>query len=122
MERGLIDKENSNSLELLDVRAIGRFGTIWRANNLGNSMVAVKVFPEKSYKSWKNEQEVFKLSFMEHDNILKFVAAHETKDENLFSEFWLITAYHYRGSLSDYLDSNVVTWTELCKVALSIAR
>lgn len=48
------------------------------------------------------EKEVYSLPQMSHDNILHFIGA-EKRGENLQAEFWLITTYHERGSLCDYL-------------------
>ena len=37
-----------------------------------------------------------------HPNILQFIGV-EQKGENPYLEYWLITAYHEKGSLCDYL-------------------
>lgn len=39
---------------------------------------------------------------MKHENILSYLGA-ERRGDNLQAEFWLITSFHERGSLSDYL-------------------
>lgn len=56
---------------------------------------------------------------MRHPNILEFIGAEKHLDQ---SEYWLITAYHSNGSLCDYLKAHTVSWTELCKIAESMAR
>lgn len=48
------------------------------------------------------EMEVYSLPQLSHENILQFIGA-EKRGDNLQTEFWLITAYHERGSLCDYL-------------------
>ena len=58
---------------------------------------------------------------MDHDNILKFLGV-ERRGENLQMEFWLTSEFHERGSLCDFLKSNVVTWEELCRIGISMAR
>lgn len=58
---------------------------------------------------------------MNHDSILKFIAA-EKHGDNLNTEFWLITAFHELGSLHDFLKSNTVSWEELCYIAYTLAR
>lgn len=58
---------------------------------------------------------------MEHPNILEYIGA-EKRGDNLSSEFWLITAYHERGSLCDYLKANTLTWQDLCKIAETMGR
>ena len=36
-------------------------------------------------------------------------------------EFWLVTAFHERGSLCDYLKGNTVSLEEMMKISLGIA-
>lgn len=60
---------------------------------------------------------------MNHENILQFLGAEHRGNENqLHSEYWLVTAYHDRGSLCDYLKANIITWSDLCHIALSMAK
>lgn len=67
------------------------------------------------------EQEIFKLPNMNHPNILHYIGV-EKHGDNLHSEFWLLTAYHERGSLCDFLKAHTLTWTELSKIAETMAR
>ncbi|PSN29434.1 Activin receptor type-2A [Blattella germanica] len=57
-------------------------------------------------QSWVSEQEIFKLPHMDHENILRFIGV-EKRGDNLQAEFWLITAFHEKGSLCDYLKANI---------------
>uniref|UniRef100_A0A1L8DJS6 Serine/threonine-protein kinase receptor n=2 Tax=Nyssomyia neivai TaxID=330878 RepID=A0A1L8DJS6_9DIPT len=107
-------------ITLIEKKARGRFGTVWRGQ-MKPDEVAVKIFPQQDKQSWQTEQEIFKLPRMRHPNILDFIGA-EKHIENASTEFWLITVYHNRGSLCDYLKAYTVTWTELCKIAESMAR
>lgn len=72
-------------------------------------------------QSWLTEQEIFRLPHMDHPNILQYFGV-EKHGENLQVEFWLITAYHERGSLCDYLKGHTLTWNELCLVAETMAK
>lgn len=72
-------------------------------------------------QSWLAEQEIFKLPHMDHENILRYIGV-EKRGDNLSAEFWLITAFHEKGSLCDYLKANIVTWAELCRIAQSMTR
>jgi activin receptor type-2 len=45
----------------------------------------------------------------------------DRRGENLQLEFWLVTAFHERGSLCDYLKLNTVSLDELCRLSLGIA-
>ncbi|KAF7408234.1 hypothetical protein HZH66_002771 [Vespula vulgaris] len=107
-------------IQLLEIKARGRFGAVWKAQ-LKNDIVAVKVFPIQDKQSWQTEQEIFRLAHMDHEDILRFIGV-EKRGDNLQAEFWLITAYHEKGSLCDYLKANVVTWPEMCRIAESMAR
>lgn len=107
-------------IQLREIKARGRFGAVWKAN-LHNDIIAVKIFPVQDRQSWIVEVDVYSLPQLSHENILQFIGA-EKRGENLQAEFWLITAYHERGSLCDYLKANLVTWAELCKIGESMAR
>lgn len=76
----------------------------------------------KDKQSWISEQEIFQLPRMNcHPNILQYIGA-EKRGDNLHAEFWLITAYHEKGSLCDFLKSNVLTWSQLCRIAETMSR
>ncbi|KAH1027828.1 hypothetical protein HUJ05_001265 [Dendroctonus ponderosae] len=93
-------------IQLIEVKARGRFGAVWKA----------QFKTEEDKQSWQTEQDIFKLPFMAHPNILDYIGV-EKRGENLQAEFWLITAYHEKGSLCDYLKANTLSWNELCRIA-----
>lgn len=107
-------------LQLIEVKARGRFGAVWKAQ-MNSRYVAVKVFPLQDRQSWISEQEIYSLPNMQHENILQFLGT-EKRGEGLDTAFWLITEYHQRGSLYDYLKANLVSWNNLCHIAESMAR
>ncbi|XP_043961035.1 activin receptor type-2B-like isoform X2 [Gambusia affinis] len=107
-------------LQLLELKARGRFGCVWKGQIL-NEYVAVKIFASQNQESWQNERDVFLTPGMRHHNILRFIAA-ERRGSLPESELWLISEFHERGSLSDFLKVNTVSWTELCHIAESMAR
>lgn len=106
-------------LQLLEIKARGRFGCVWKAQML-SECVAVKVFPMQDKQSWQNERDVFAGPGMRHDNLLRYITA-EKRGSNMEAELWLITEYHERGSLCDYLKGNSISWVELCHVAETMA-
>lgn len=58
---------------------------------------------------------------MDHENILHFIGA-EKHGDSVRTEFWLITAFHERGSLYDFLKHNTVTWEQLSRIAYTMSR
>ena len=111
------------TVELKEIKAQGRFGEVWKGR-LRDQTIAVKILTEKS--SWITEKEIYNLPRMNcHDNILQFLYVdYRTHDHNFgrSQEFWLITEFHDRGSLCDFLKGNLISWEDLCKIALSIGQ
>uniref|UniRef100_A0AAY5KDF3 Serine/threonine-protein kinase receptor n=1 Tax=Esox lucius TaxID=8010 RepID=A0AAY5KDF3_ESOLU len=107
-------------LQLLEVKARGRFGCVWKAQLL-SEYVAVKIFPIQDKQSWQNERDIFMTPGMKHENLLRYIAA-EKHGSNLEAELWLIMEFHERGSLTDYLKGSTVTWSELCHIAETMSR
>ncbi|KAL0966923.1 hypothetical protein UPYG_G00302310 [Umbra pygmaea] len=107
-------------LQLLEVKARGRFGCVWKAQ-LMSEYVAVKIFPIQDKQSWQNERDIFLTPGMKHENLLTYIAA-EKHGSNLETELWLIVEFHQRGSLTDHLKGSTVTWAELCYIAETMSR
>uniref|UniRef100_T1IHR6 Serine/threonine-protein kinase receptor n=1 Tax=Strigamia maritima TaxID=126957 RepID=T1IHR6_STRMM len=107
-------------IQLIELKARGRFGAVWKAQMM-SEYVAVKVFPVQDKQSWQIEQEIFCLPQMKHSNVLAYIGA-EKRGENLQADYWIISAFHENGSLSDYLKSNLVTWPELCHISETMAK
>lgn len=106
-------------VQLIEIKARGRFGAVWKGQ-LKTETVAVKIFPLQDKQSWLAEQEVFKLPQLDHNNILHFMSA-ERRGDSLQTEFWLITDFHEKGSLCDFLKCNSISWPELLRIAESMA-
>ncbi|XP_045067426.1 activin receptor type-2B-like [Coregonus clupeaformis] len=107
-------------LQLLEVKARGRFGCVWKAQ-LMSEYVAVKIFPVQDKQSWQKEKDIFLTPGMRHENLLRYIAA-EKHGSNLETEFWLIMEFHERGSLTDHLKGSTVTWCEMCHIAETMSR
>ncbi|KAM9343252.1 activin receptor type-2A-like isoform 2-T2 [Pholidichthys leucotaenia] len=107
-------------LQLLEVKGRGRFGYVWTAR-LMDEVVAVKIVSAQDRRSWQNEYDVYGLGGMRHDNVLRFIGA-ERRSLEKEEELWIITEYHHQGCLSDYLKSNVLSWSEVCLIAQSMSR
>ncbi|KAL5282678.1 ACVR2A.2 family protein [Megaselia abdita] len=102
------------SVQLIDVKAKGKYGTVW-LGTICDEKVAVKISEDE--ESWKNESDIYNLRSMNHPNILEFLTS-EAKSKK---EFWIISSYHNNGSLSDYLKNNILSWKDFCKIAESMA-
>lgn len=124
------DNNLNHNTELLPIQldvmvGKGRFSEVYRAKLKQNvsgepfQTVAVKIFPHEEYASWKTEREIFSDADLRHENVLHFLTAEERKAER---QYWLITAYHKRGNLQDFLSRHVVSWEELCRLGGSLAR
>lgn len=79
----------------------GRFAQVYKAKLKQTTSdqfetVAVKIFPDEEYASWKNEKDIFSDTDLRHENVLHFLTAEERKVEK---QYWLITAFHSRGNL-----------------------
>ena len=61
---------NLDKVQLIELRARGRFGCVWKAQLL-TDYVAVKIFPLQDKQSWLTEQEIYNLPQMSHDNALR---------------------------------------------------
>lgn len=103
-------------IQLLEVKASGRFGCVWKAQICDGSVVAVKIFPPSDRQSWLVERGFYSLpQVASNGGILRFIGA-----EMNGSDYWLVTAYHEHGSLYDYLKRDVVTVEELLRIALTM--
>ncbi|KAI1280684.1 Activin receptor type-2A [Halotydeus destructor] len=115
-------------INLLEVKAQGRFGSVWKGsfvrNDTTEQLVAVKIFPTTDKSSWIQEREIYQLPQMRHENILCFLGAERhARDQTPFNcEYWLITEYLEEGSLCDYLKTHVVSYEDLIKIAEGMAR
>ncbi|XP_078118876.1 TGF-beta receptor type-2 [Sander vitreus] len=124
------------SAELLPIKlevlvGKGRFAEVWRACLLQGvtggvnsyETVAVKVFPAVEYASWRNECSIYSDAKLEHDNVVRFLAAEERGPRgHPLRKYWLVLAYHSLGNLQDFLTENILSWEELVAMAGSIAR
>lgn len=108
-------------INLLEVKARGRFGCVYKAQ-MGDRIIAVKVFPLQDKQSWASEKEIYSLPQLNgHPNLLHFIGA-EKRGENLNMDLWLISDFHEKGSLYDFLKGNLVTWQQLLTICESMAK
>ena len=82
----------------------GRFGEVYKGWWRGE-LVAVKTFSSADERSWENECSVYGTRGLRHENVLGFIAA-DNIDRGAHTELWLVTEYHARGSLFDFLNES----------------
>jgi len=105
-------------IQLLEVKASGRFGCVWKAQMCDGSVVAVKIFPPSDRQSWLIERAFYSLPKVAgNTGILRFIGA-----EMSGTDYWLVTDYHEHGSLYDYLKRDVLTLDELLRIAMSMCH
>lgn len=118
-------KNCDESAELIEYRARGRYGDIYQGRLAGgDALVAIKIFQQADYESFKNELKIYKLPGLEREaNILRFIRA-EVRSDNLInaSEYWLITEWQEHGSLQEYLAGNLLDERQIVSVCLDIAN
>lgn len=103
----------------------GRFAEVWRARfNHSESgqfeTVAVKIFPAVEYASWHSEKAIFSDPNLKHENIVQFLTTEEHAAPQ--RQYWLIMAYYALGNLQDFLVNHVLSWSQLCSMASSVAQ
>ncbi|TNN34925.1 TGF-beta receptor type-2 [Liparis tanakae] len=105
----------------------GRFAEVYKAKlkrgaaggeEQGFETVAIKIFQYEEYASWKNEKDIFSDADLRHDNVLHFLTAEDRKAQR---QCWLITAFHPRGNLQEFLIHHVVSWHDLWQLGGSLA-
>ncbi|KAL6473390.1 hypothetical protein MHYP_G00169510 [Metynnis hypsauchen] len=125
----------NHNMELLPIQldgvvGKGRFAEVHRARlkqkptstsgaNVPFQTVAVKIFPCEEYASWNSEKEIFSDAELRHENVLHFLTAEQRRVEG---QYWLITAYHEKGNLQEYLRNHLLSWEQLHKLGGSLAR
>ncbi|XP_053323766.1 TGF-beta receptor type-2 isoform X2 [Spea bombifrons] len=113
-------------IELDTLVGKGRFAEVYKAKLKQNTSeqfetVAVKIFPYEEYGSWKMEKDIFSDVNLKHENILQFLTAEERKTD-LGKQYWLITAFHSKGNLQEYLTRHIISWEGLLKLGGSLSR
>ncbi|XP_032238544.1 bone morphogenetic protein receptor type-2 isoform X2 [Nematostella vectensis] len=96
----------------------GRYGTVWKGT-MFNEVMAVKVFGAEHRLFWQAEKDLFS-ALDHHPSILRFFAACE-RETNSSPEYLLLSEYHPRGSLQNYLRQHSVCWREMCIMGSSMS-
>uniref|UniRef100_A0A147BES5 Serine/threonine-protein kinase receptor n=1 Tax=Ixodes ricinus TaxID=34613 RepID=A0A147BES5_IXORI len=115
----LVQRTIAKQIEMVQSIGKGRYGEVWKARWRGE-YVAVKVFFTTDEASWLRETDIYQTVLLRHDNILGFVAS-DIRGTGSWTQMLLITNYHERGSLHDYLSSHALDADEALILAHSAA-
>ncbi|XP_037972718.2 bone morphogenetic protein receptor type-1B isoform X1 [Plutella xylostella] len=115
----LVQRTVAKQIQMVESIGKGRYGEVWLARWRGER-VAVKVFFTTEEASWFRETEIYQTVLMRHESILGFIAA-DIKGTGSWTQMLLITDYHERGSLYDYLQAAVLDAAALLRLAGSVA-
>jgi TGF-beta receptor type-1 len=116
-----VQRTVARDIKLIECIGKGRYGEVWKGKWFGEETVAVKTFHTSEEKSWENEVNIYLTQCLRDENILGFVAA-DNIDRGLYTELWIITDYHERGSLFDYLNNELLTPKKAFDMCFSIVK
>ncbi|KAL7990306.1 hypothetical protein Chor_013736 [Crotalus horridus] len=115
----LVQRTIAKQIQMIQQVGKGRYGEVWMGKWRGEK-VAVKVFCTPEEASWFRETEIYQTVLMRHENILGFIAA-DIKGTGSLTHLYLITDYHEKGSLYDFLQYTTLDNRALLKLAYSAA-
>ena len=108
-ERIIQDAELNKFIALETVLSKGRYATVWKGRNMGQ-LVAIKIFQRTSVSAWQKERDIYELLSVGHSNITKLRTLRETRENE--PALCLIMEYCENGSLREYLEKKVLSWSE----------
>ena len=112
------DAELNRLVALETVLSQGRYATVWKGRAMGQ-LVAVKIFPITAMSAWQKERSIYELFSVEHSNITKLITLKEARDIDN-DPLWFIIDYCENGSLREYLEKKVLSWSEAVVLASGI--
>lgn len=115
----LVQRTIARQIQMVESIGKGRYGEVWKAHWRGE-YVAVKVFFTTDEASWLREIDIYQTMLLRHDNILGFVAS-DIRGTGSWTQMLLITNYHERGSLHDYLSTHALDPEDAVRLAHSAA-
>jgi len=108
----------SRPIQFHEIISRGQFGFVWKAL-YDHKVVAVKIIQLHERASWESEKNMYSNYKLRHENILSFHAA-EKRCQSDIIQYWIITEYHQYGSLADYLNVQILSFSELTRLVLSM--
>lgn len=112
------DDELNKFVALETVLSQGRYATVWRGRVMGQ-LVAVKIFPITAISAWQKESNIYEHFSVGHSNITKLITLKKARDQDN-NPPWFIMDYCENGSLREYLQKKVLSWSEALVLASGI--
>ncbi|XP_074081896.1 anti-Muellerian hormone type-2 receptor isoform X2 [Macrotis lagotis] len=94
---------------------------VW-AGHLQGEPVAIKAFPPWAAPQFQTERALYELSGLQHDNIVRFIAAGRGGPGPQPPGPLLVLQLYPKGSLCHYLAHHTCDWGHSLKLALSLTR
>ena len=116
-ERIIQDAELNKSVALETVLSQGRYATVWKGRVM-REPVAVKIFPITAISAWQKERNIYELLSVGHSNITQLITLREARDND---PIWFMMEYCENGSLTEYLENKVLSWSEAVVLASGIS-
>ncbi|XP_027714219.1 anti-Muellerian hormone type-2 receptor [Vombatus ursinus] len=99
----------------------GGHTVVW-AGHLQGEPVAIKAFPPWAAPQFQAERALYELSGLQHDNIVRFIAAGRGGPGPQPPGPLLVLQLYPKGSLRHYLAHHTCDWLQSIKLALSLTR
>ncbi|XP_045152260.1 anti-Muellerian hormone type-2 receptor isoform X1 [Echinops telfairi] len=99
----------------------GGHAMVW-AGKLHGEPVAIKAFPARAVAQFRTERAVYELPGLQHEHIVRFIAACKGSPGALPCGPLLVLELHPKGSLCHYLTQNSSDWGSSLRMALSLAQ
>ncbi|XP_072828847.1 anti-Muellerian hormone type-2 receptor isoform X4 [Vicugna pacos] len=99
----------------------GGHAVVW-AGQLQGKLVAIKAFPLRAVAQFQAERALYELPGLQHDHIVRFIAASRGSPGPLPCGPLLVLELHPKGSLCHYLTQHTSDWGRSLRMALSLAQ
>eukprot|EP00111_Clytia_hemisphaerica_P008938 TCONS_00026127-protein len=104
----------------LEIIHQGQMNTIWKATFCQRA-AAIKIVNKLDVTQWVNEKDIFLNHKLKHDNVVNFISA-ERRFKETTVQYWIVTEYHEKGSLANYLLKNILSKETFLRMLYSTVK
>lgn len=115
----MVQQTISSQISLKQCINKGRFGALLYRGKWYGTNVCVKIYFQGQRHLWCRECLIYQTALLRHENILGFVAA-DSKESGTLTEHWLICDYHPKGSLYNYIQTDVLCYKNMIQVLFGL--